>query len=357
MKIGLLLPSLLMAPRFSDRIFAPKDLFLSLAAGLKKRGHDVHVYDSGDPQLASKEFTSVKIRKGGSQQLLYRLNATEYEADISERAFREAAKNNVEIMHIYMDSIAQYFARISPIPAVTTIHDPVFPEDSLEGWHYRHFADMPHVAISRRQQELYGKDFTIVGVVHHGVDTCTFPFSDTAGNYLAFVGRLIEEKGLEDALAVGREVHVPLQIATSGNYFDTDYYKNRIEPLIHASGATMTGFMQKPARDAWMKKARALLFPIHWEEPFGMVMIEAMACGTPVIAYNRGSVPEIIRDGVTGFVVDEKEGVDGLVKAIKRIGEIDRAACRRHVEENFTVEKMVEGYEKVYQKILSQQPA
>jgi len=88
-----------------------------------------------------------------------------------------------------------------------------------------------------------------------------------------------------------------------------------------------------------------------------MVMIEAMACGTPVIAYNRGSVPEIIRDGVTGFVVDEKEGVDGLVKAIKRIGEIDRAACRRHVEENFTVEKMVEGYEKVYQKILSQQPA
>ena len=115
------------------------------------------------------------------------------------------------------------------------------------------------------------------------------------------------------------------------------------------------------------QNACAFLFPIHWEEPFGLVMIEAMACGTPVIAYNRGSVSEIVRDGVTGFIIEEedrgnqgnrgnwvikKTGIEGLVEAIKRIGEIDRASCRRHVEENFTMEKMVEGYEKVYKKIL-----
>lgn len=356
MKIGLLLPSILMADRFADRIFAPKDLFLALAEGLKKRGHTVYVYDAGDPVLTSRELSSVKIRTKESGQLLYRLNATEYEADVSARAFADAARNGVEVMHIYMDSIARYFAAASSIPTVTTIHDPLFGADTLEGWRYRHFKDMPHVAISRRQKELYGADFNIAGVVYHGVDVSTFPMGE-GGTYLAFVGRLIAEKGIEDALAVSRESGIPLHIASSENYEETEYFTKTLKPLIAASGATMTGFMHKPERDNWMKAARALLFPIHWEEPFGMVMVEAMATGTPVIAYNRGSVSEIVKDGVTGFIVDEKEGVPGLVKAIKRIGEIDRAAVRKHVEENFTVEKMVDGYEKIYQKILSQQPA
>ena len=356
MNIGLLLPTILMADRFSDRIFAPKDLFLALADGLKKQGHTVHVYTSGDPVLTARELSSVKIRTQESGQLLFRLNATEYEADVSARAFVDAFKSGVEVMHVYMDSIARYIAATSGIPTVTTLHDPLFGEDTLEGWRYRHFKEMPHVAISRRQRELYGPDFNVIDVVYHGVDVSTFPFGSQAGDYLAFVGRLIAEKGIEDALAVSAKSSLPIHIATSENYEETDYFTSVLAPKIKTVKATMTGFMHKPQRDNWMKGARALLFPIHWEEPFGMVMIEAMAAGTPVIAYNRGSVPEIIRDGVTGFVVDEKEGVDGLVKAVKRIGEIDRAACRRHVEEHFTVEKMVEGYEKVYQKILSQQP-
>ncbi len=350
MKIGLLMPSILMSERFADRIFAPKDLFFALAAGLKKRGHTVFVYDTGDPTLAIHELTSVKIRKDASGQLLFRLNANEYEADVAQRAFSDAAKQGVEVMHIYMDSVAQYFARASGMPTVTTIHDPLFPPDTLEGWHERHFADMPHVAISQRQKELYA-GFHIVDVVYHGVDVASFPFSEAGNGYLAFAGRLIPEKGIEDALAASREAGIPLHIATSENYEDTDYYRTRLTPLL--TSATLTGYLQKPARDEFLKNARALLFPIHWEEPFGMVMVEAMACGTPVVAYNRGSVPEIVKDGVTGFIVEEKEGVEGLVKAIKRIGEIDRAACRRHVEQNFSVEKMVEGYEKVYGKIKS----
>ncbi len=364
MKIGLLLPSILMAPRFGDRIFAPKDLFLALADGLKKRGHTVFVYDIGDPILSERELSSVKVRSDAPWQLLFRLNATEYEADLAQRAFLDAGKNKVDVMHIYMDSVAQYFAGMSDIPSVTTIHDPLFPETTLEGWHARHFKDLPHVAISRRQKELYGKDFNIIDVVYHGINTDGFPFSEVSGDYLAFVGRLIPEKGIEDALKVSRETRIPLHIATSDNYFDTDYYKIRLEPLIAASGATMTGFMRKPARDAWMKKARALMFPIHWEEPFGMVLVEAMATGTPVIAFNRGSVAEIVNDGATGFIVEDsgpsragpwrikKRGIEGLVEAVNRIGEIDRRACRKHVQENFTIEHMVAGYEKVYQRIL-----
>jgi glycosyltransferase involved in cell wall biosynthesis len=112
--------------------------------------------------------------------------------------------------------------------------------------------------------------------------------------------------------------------------------------------------MQGASLASAYQKAKALIFPIQWEEPFGLVMIESMSCGTPVVAFNRGSVSEIVKDGVTGFVVPPEKGVDGLVEAIKKIDTIDRAACRKHVEEHFTVEKMVEGYEKVYEKILSQ---
>ncbi len=354
MKIGLLMPSILMSPRFADRIFAPKDLFLALADGLKKRGHTIRVYDTGDPVLAGQELSSVKIRTEEHSQLLYRLNATEYEADISARAFADAAKSGVDVMHLYMDSIAQYIAQGSRIPTVTTIHDPVFGESTLEGWHYRHFKEMPHVAISRRQQELYGADFNITDVVYHGVDAATFPFSGALGEYLAFAGRLIAEKGIEDTLAAAKEAGMPIRIATSENYEDTDYYRQRLVPLLH--DATLTGYLKKPARDEFLKNARVLLFPIHWEEPFGMVLVEAMACGTPVIAFNRGSVAEIVQDGVTGFIVDETKGVAGLVEAIKKIGTIDRAACRKHVEETFTIDKMAEGYERVYKKILSQQP-
>ena len=113
--------------------------------------------------------------------------------------------------------------------------------------------------------------------------------------------------------------------------------------------------MQGTSLASAYQQAKALLFPIQWEEPFGLVMVEAMACGTPVIAYNRGSVSEIVKDGVTGFVVPPEKGVAGLVEAIKKIDHIDRAACRKHVEEHFTVEKMVDGYETVYKKVLQKQ--
>jgi len=161
---------------------------------------------------------------------------------------------------------------------------------------------------------------------------------------------------------------MPLTFATwvSDSVKNSPYYKEKIEPFVDGKDVIVNSLMQGASLASAYQQAKALLFPIQWEEPFGLVMIESMSCGTPVIAYNRGSVAEIVKDGVTGFIIDpddtkrpgkgswviKKQGVDGLVEAIKRVGELDRAGCRKYVEEKFTIDKMVEGYENVYKKVL-----
>lgn len=378
MKIGLALPTLLASIHFKNRIFAPKDLYVELVNGLAKKGHEVYSYAPFGIKTEAKNIdvstifeekvlSSVKLRNHPDDEILYRVNAAEYEAAFGLAAYTHAIQNDIEIMHLYIDSLAHYAADLAPFPTVMTMHDPPFAKDTIEGWRFGHFAKHPHIAISHRQAELYGKEFNIAEVIHHGVNLETFPFSDIANGYLAFVGRLVPEKGVEDAIDTSAAVNYPLHIATSGNYTDSDFYKTHLQSKIENSLVTMTGQLNKEERDNWMKNAKALLMPIKWEEPFGMVMVEAMACGTPVIAYALGSVPEIVRDGVTGFVVAptpsdlghlgdlkiKKTGIEGLIEAVRRIGEIDRAACRKHVEDHFTVEKMVAEHERVYKRILS----
>lgn len=359
MKIGLLLPSLLMAERFSDRIFAPKDLFLSLADGLVDRGHEVYVYSTSNTktkaQLVSgprifeeKNLESVRVRTEQNEYTLFKLNYAEYELDLTVKAYQHAKNAGVSVMHSYHDALAHYVASLSPIPTVYTLHDPAFSQGSLEGFRFDRFNKDCYVAISHRQKELFQSRLNVINVVYHGIDVGQWQWEKDSGEYLAYGGRFIPEKGVEDALSVSEALNIPLHLATSGNYLDTPYYKDHLASKLKNPLFTFTGFLSAKAKNDWLKQARALLFPIKWEEPFGMVMIEAMACGTPVIAYNRGSVPEVIVDGKTGFIVDS---VDGMVAAIKRIDEIDRSACRKHVEENFTVEKMVDGYERIYDKL------
>lgn len=362
MKIGLLLPSLLMSQRFADRIFAPKELFLSLADGLVDKGHEVYIYStsntktkanlvSGEKLFENKTIPSIRVRKGQENYTLFKLNYTEYELDLTAKAYAHAQKIGLDVMHSYHDSVAHYIAPLSPIPTVYTLHDPAFEANTLEGWRFDRFADDRYVAISQSQAAIFKPRVNIVDVVHHGIDTRVWQYSDTPADYFAFVGRFIPEKGAEDAFAVSAQLHIPLHLATSDNYLETTYYQEHIKPKLTNPLFHPTGFLNQEGRSALLQKAKALLFPIKWEEPFGMVMIEAMACGTPVVAYNRGSVPEIVVDGKTGFIVPPEAGVAGLVEAVKKIDTIDRAACRKHVEENFSVERMVKGYEEVYKRL------
>ncbi|MEK7587707.1 MAG: glycosyltransferase family 4 protein [Patescibacteria group bacterium] len=386
MKIGLLLPSALMYEPLSDgKIFAPKELFLDLADGLVARGHEVRVYSSsdtktratlvaGDDMLALGEPPAMKMRYVGveTKRLLARRDARwEYELDLTSRAYADARAGRLEIIHSFLEFSAHYFESASGTTTVYTLHDGLPQKNSLDAWRLRRFPHDAYVAISENQARNLGGLIDIAGVVYHGLHASRYEPNFQSGDYLLFIGRYMPEKGLEDALRVGMATGTLTVLAGSKEYQELAYFREKIAPLLSHPLVKQVGFLKGRRKAGLLAGAKALLFPIHWEEPFGLVMIEAMACGTPVIAYNRGSVSEIVRDGVTGFIVEpepspdhpnlpdhpdfviKKRGIEGLVEAVRRIGEIDRAACRRHVEENFTVDKMVEGYERVYQKVLA----
>ncbi|MEK7544384.1 MAG: glycosyltransferase family 4 protein [Patescibacteria group bacterium] len=396
MKIGLLAPSIYMSPtRFGDMIFAPRDLAVWLADGLVERGHDVFFFTAPDvPTKATivagdmglmEDMQEDKLASAGGERMKWASFYTRkrnYELDLTQRAYAMADAGKLDIIHSYHDTLAHFFDELTGFPTVYTLHDPLPNPGTLPYWLLAKFAHHRYVSISdafRKQGNLL---LHFVDTVYHGVPAVSDGVKETARrDYLAFMGRMVPEKGISDAIAVGEQTGIALHIATSdrGENTHSAFYEKDVAPRLSPGKSELVGFMDVNKKNSFLERATAFLFPIHWEEPFGMVMIEAMACGTPVVAYNRGSVPEIVKDGVTGFIVDDddknttnitnkanttnttnkdgkwiikKRGVEGLVEAVKRIGEIDRAACRRHVEENFTVEKMVEGYEKVYQKVL-----
>lgn len=383
MKIGLLLPSVLMYNQWSkEKIFAPKELFLNLANGLVSRGHSVRVYSSedtkthgelifGDSILALEEPPAMKTRyvEEELKKTLARKDARmEYELDLTAKAFSDASKGIIDIIHSFLEFSAHYFNEVTQIPTVYTLHDTLPKKEYLDWWRFNRFPSHSYVAISNSQaRELRTIINKIEDVVYHGINLKEYEFSSSQGDYLFFMGRYMQEKGLDDAIKVAIQINFSLVIAGSKEYEEIAFFKQVIAPLLSNNIVKQKEYLDSSAKINMIKNARAFLFPIKWEEPFGLVMVEAMACGTPVIAYNRGSVSEIVRDGLTGFIVDpdneerpgkgtwiiKKQGIEGLVEAVRRIGEIDRAACRKHVEKNFTVEKMVEGYEKVYQKVLS----
>ncbi len=379
---------------FGDMIFAPRDLSIDLANGLVKRGHEVYFFTApdvkttahlvgGDANLLQRDYVHAMLGNTKSERLEWGYTSVlkhNYETDLTMRCYQMAAKEGFDIIHSYHERMAHFFDELAGIPTVYTLHDPLpASELNLKYWLLQKFTHHKYVSISNAFRVHPTLQLNFVDTVYHGIRTPQVESSARSGTYLSFMARLIAEKGIEDAIETARQVCLPLKVASSKtkeNTSDDGYFNTKIAPLVKESDVQFTGFMDAQGKQKFFNDAIALLFPIHWEEPFGMVMIEAMACGTPVVAYNRGSVPEIVKDGVTGFIIEpddeastksqapnpkqiqnskfkiQKKGVEGLVEAVKRIGEIDRAACRAHVEENFTVEKMVEGYERVYKKVL-----
>jgi len=213
---------------------------------------------------------------------------------------------------------------------------------------YRQFRHVPLVSISAAQRKpLEGIDVTWMGTVHHGLPRGRFAFSPEPGEYLAFLGRLAAEKQPDVAIEVARRAGLPLRIAAKIDAADREYFERVVAPLLDDPLIEFIGEIGDADKAAFLGGARALLFPIDWPEPFGLVMIEAMACGTPVIARPCGSVPEVVRPGISGFIADS---VPELVDAVKRVDTLDRARCRRDFEERFSVARMVDGYEALYRR-------
>jgi glycosyltransferase involved in cell wall biosynthesis len=310
-----------------------------LAEEQSRREHDVTLFASGDSRtsghLVAPIRRALRLDESGGDPLAPHMMAL---AQVFERA------EDFDIIHCHVDYLAFPFSRLVATPTVHTLHG------RLDVPHVRpllsHFNDVPLVSISDAQRRpLEGLDLAWAGTVHHGVPLAAYPPGRGAGGYLAFLGRMSPEKRPDLAIGAARRAGVPLKIAAKVDAVDREYFEREIEPLLADPLIEFVGEIGEADKPAFLGDAAALLFPIDWPEPFGLVMIEALACGTPVIARPLGSVPEVIVPGRTGFIADT---VEEIAEAVRHLDRIDRAACRREAEARFSVERMVDGYEAVY---------
>jgi glycosyltransferase involved in cell wall biosynthesis len=311
---------------------------------LVRRGHQVTLFASSDSKTLGDLVSPVDraLRLGASADDGLAPHVLEL-AQVFDRAAE------FDLIHCHVDYLAFPFGRLVRTPTLHTMHGRL-------DWPYlaplfRYLRGVPVVSISDAQRvPLRGLDVAWAGTVYHGLRLDRYPYNEDGGDYLAFLGRIAPEKRPDLAIAVAKRAGIRLRIAAKVDAADREYFGRVIEPLLDDPLIEYLGEIDDEAKATFLGHALALLFPIDWPEPFGLVTIEAMACGTPVIARPFGSVPEIVDPGRTGFVVDT---LDELVDAVKRVRTIDRAACRRLVEKRFTVERMVDGYEAIYRSLVA----
>jgi glycosyltransferase involved in cell wall biosynthesis len=255
-----------------------------------------------------------------------------------------------DIIHFHIDYLHFPLTQREQVANVTTLHGRLDLPD-LQPL-YQRFADMPVVSVSDAQRDPL-PNVNWLGTVYHGLPENQFTFHNRPGKYLAFLGRISPEKGVDEAIEIAVQAGVPLKIAAKVDRADEEYFETKIRPLLNNPWVEFIGEIGFPDKDEFLGNALALLFPINWPEPFGLVMIEALACGTPVIAYPRGSVPEIIEEGRTGFVVGDAKKA---VKAIERLPQISRVVCRQRFEERFSATRMAKDYLAVYNKLTRRIP-
>jgi glycosyltransferase involved in cell wall biosynthesis len=256
-----------------------------------------------------------------------------------------------DLIHFHIDYLHYPLSRCHPTPHLSTLHGRLDLPDLPPL--YRVFPEQPVVSISGSQRRpLPSANWQ--GTVYHGLPLDMHTFREQPGSYLAFLGRISREKRPDRAIRLARHVGMPLRIAAKIDKGDRDYFKEEIEPLLKDAGSLVefVGEVGGQDKDEFLGNAYALLFPIDWPEPFGLVMIEALACGTPVIANPCGSVPEVMQDGVTGFVVTSLEEA---AQAVRRVANLDRCRCRRVFEERFSVARMARDYLAIYRRLVTRQ--
>lgn len=309
---------------------------------LVRRGHEVVLRASGD-SITLAELRSVYPRALRTEKSIE--SVVPYEVAHVSDALRDAP--DFDIVHNHTGEMLMAFADLVDVPMLTTTHGNLTPDSRFVWERYTGYYN----TISRSQARYISgfPNAQFAGVVHNGIDVKSFPFRAKKDDYLLDLARISPEKGTHIAIEVARRAGMPLIIAGKVDSVDVEYYKDAVEPLVDGEQIRFLGEADGATKRVLYARARALLTPIEWEEPFGLVMPEAMACGTPVIAFARGAATEIIVDGETGFLVDN---VDEMVEAVRHIDEIDPARCREHVEEHFDVPVMVDAYLDIYRRIV-----
>jgi glycosyltransferase involved in cell wall biosynthesis len=317
-----------------------------LTEELVSLGHDVTLFASADSVTNAR---LIPASKGALRLDPDCVDPLAHHILMIEKVYELA--DEFDLIHFHIDYLHFPLSRRQEAPSVTTLHGRLDLPDLVPI--YNEFRDLPLVSISNSQRKpLPWANW--IGTVHHGLPAEALPMNEGPGDYLAFLGRVSPEKGLDRAIEIAIRSGVKLKIAAKIDRADIVFYEKRIKALLDHPLIEFIGEIGHGEKADFLGNAAALLFPINWPEPFGLVMIEALACGTPVIAHPCGSVPEVIPDSLCGYLVrDVEEGVD----AVHRLGEISRRECRRHFELNFTNERMARDYLNIYEQLVAPQPA
>ncbi len=307
---------------------------------LVRRGHEVTLFASGD------SLTKAKLEAVCDRALRLDPNAENWDAyqmlELSQ-VYQRAAE--FDIIHSHLGVLALPTAGLVGTPTLHTLHHKFNPDTAKI---YTHHNKQPYISISNSQRKI---DLNYLGTVYNGIDESSYPFIVEPENppYLAFLGRLSPEKGPHHAISIAKQTGWCLKMAGKIDEVDRKFFEQEIAPHVDGKKIQYLGEVNHSQKAQLLGKAAVTLFPITWEEPFGLVMIESMATGTPVIATNMGSVPEVVNHGVTGLICDNHEDMASMIpKAL----ELSRSGCRKYVEDRFTLSKMVDGYEAIYRKIL-----
>jgi glycosyltransferase involved in cell wall biosynthesis len=312
-----------------------------LTEELVRAGDDVTLFGSGDSVTQARLIPgcrdSLRLNKQCVDHLAHHLVMID---QVLEHA------RDFDVIHFHTDYLHFLASRYLCVPHITTLHGRLDLPDLIPV--YDRFRDIPVISISNAQRKPL-PSANWVGTIYHGLPQELFQFQPNPGNYLAFLGRICAEKRADRAIEIAKRAGMPLKIAAKVDRVDRRYFKRVVEPLLQQSHVEWIGEISDREKNDFLGNAHALLFPIDWPEPFGLVMIEAMACGTPVIAYDGGAVSEVIKEGQTGFIA---KNLEDAAEAVHRVPELSRAHCRKVFEKRFTVTRMARDYVKIYKRTI-----
>ena len=316
-----------------------------LTEELVRQGHDVTLFASGDSvtqaRLVACSERALRLDPACVDQLAHQIVQL-------EQVFKRAGE--FDAVHFHIDYLHYPLSRREHTRQLTTLHGRLDIPDLVPM--YREFPEMPVISISNAQREPLPW-LNWLGTVYHGLPEELYTPREQPGTYLAFLGRISPEKRVDRAIEIARRAGLPLRIAAKVDKADEEYFESSIRPLLEGARVEFVGEIGEADKDEFLGNAYALLFPIDWPEPFGLVMVEAMACGTPVIAYRDGSVPEVLDEGVTGFIVTSG---DEAIEALEHVPQLDRRECRRVFEERFSAARMARDYVEIYERIVEGHP-